>query len=331
MAPGRLLNRNIRPSKVQPEEEDDFDISDENGSGQDAQSADGFDDGSDDDDGPDAENAGEYEADGQLENISFGALKQAQDALSRKRKRNDETNPDQEEKLEALRERLREIKKRKASESESQPKKKKDTKKNAKTNDEDFDVDEESGSDSDSAPSEVGATSKHAPMAQSSKHQVTRKRQVIDVPKLKVRDPRFDAMQQRHAHTGNVEKAYGFLQDYQANEIAELKAAMKATKNEDDKEKLKRKIGSMENRIKAKAAKEREQEVLRKHRKEERQKVEQGKNPYYMKKSELKEKALVEKYKNMKGKDREKAMDKKRKKESQKEIKRMPEARRMAG
>lgn len=331
MAPGRLLNRNIRPSKVQPEEEDDFDISDENGSGQDAQSADGFDDGSDDDDGPDAENAGEYEADGQLENISFGALKQAQDALLRKRKRNDETNPDQEEKLEALRERLREIKKRKASESESQPKKKKDTKKNAKTNDEDFDVDEESGSDSDSAPSEVGATSKHAPMAQSSKHQVTRKRQVIDVPKLKVRDPRFDAMQQRHAHTGNVEKAYGFLQDYQANEIAELKAAMKATKNEDDKEKLKRKIGSMENRIKAKAAKEREQEVLRKHRKEERQKVEQGKNPYYMKKSELKEKALVEKYKNMKGKDREKAMDKKRKKESQKEIKRMPEARRMAG
>lgn len=331
MAPGKLINRNIRPSKVQPDEEDDFDISDEDGSGEDAQSADGFDDGSEDDEGPDAEDAGEDGADGQLENISFGALKQAQDALSRKRKRNDETNPDQEEKLEALRERLREIKKRKASESESQPKKKKDTKKNAKRNDEDFDVDEESGSDSDSAPSEVGATSKHAPMAQSSKHQVTRKRQVIDVPKLKVRDPRFDAMQQRHAHTGNVEKAYGFLQDYQANEIAELKAAMKATKNEDDKEKLKRKIGSMENRIKAKAAKEREQEVLRKHRKEERQKVEQGKNPYYMKKSELKEKALVEKYKNMKGKDREKAMDKKRKKESQKEIKRMPEARRMVG
>lgn len=331
MAPGRLLNRNIRPSKVQPEEEDDFDISDENGSGEDAQSADGFDDGSEEDDGPDAEDAGEDEADGQLENISFGALKQAQDALSRKRKRNDDTNPDQEEKLEALRERLREIKKRKASESESQPKKKKDAKKTTARNKEDFDVDEESGSDSDSAPSEVGATSKHAPMAQSSKHQVTRKRQVIDVPKLKVRDPRFDAMQQRHAHTGNVEKAYGFLQDYQANEIAELKAAMKATKNEDDKEKLKRKIGSMENRIKAKAAKEREQEVLRKHRKEERQKVEQGKNPYYMKKSELKEKALVEKYKNMKGKDREKAMDKKRKKESQKEIKRMPEARRMVG
>lgn len=338
MAPGNLLNRNIRPSKVRLEDEDNFDISEDAASADDAQSAEEFDDGSEG--GDDAENSGaeslgdegdEDEADGQLENVSFGALKQAQDALSRKRKRNDENNPAQEEKLEALRERLRKIKRKRMSESEVQPKKKQASKKLARKDEQRADDEEGSDSDSDSAPSEVGATSKHAPMAQSSKHQVTRKRQVIDVPKIKVRDPRFDAMQQRHAHTGNVEKAYSFLQDYQNAEIAELKAAMKVTKNEDDKEKLKRKIGSMENRIKAKATKEREQEVLRKHRKEERQKVEQGKNPYYMKKSELKEKALVEKYKNMKGKDREKAMDKKRKKESQKEIKRMPEARRMVG
>ena len=338
MAPGKLLNRNIRPSKARPEDEEDLDLSDDAASADDAQSAEEFDDGSEgDDDGEDSgaehdEGEGnENEVDGQLENISFGALKQAQDALSRKRKRNDEHNPAQEEKLEALRERLREIKRKKTDEMETKPKKKQASKKSAARDEQRVDDEDDSDSDSDSAPSEVGATSKHAPMAQSSKHQVTRKRQVIDVPKIKVRDPRFDAMQQRHAHTGNVEKAYSFLQDYQATEIAELKAAMKATKNEDDREKLKRKIGSMENRIKAKAAKEREQEVLRKHRKEERQKVEQGKNPYYMKKSELKEKALVEKYKNMKGKDREKAMDKKRKKESQKEIKRMPEARRMAG
>lgn len=336
MAPGKLLNRNIRPSRVQPEDEEDFDVSEGGVSGDDAQSADGFDDGSEDDEDGDAgegeEDDDEGEVGGQLENISFGALKQAQDALSRKRKRNDETNPAQEEKLEALRERLREIKKRNADESggKVQKKSKQSTKKSSARDEEDSE-EEGSGSDSDSAPSEVGATSKHAPMAQSSKHQVTRKRQVIEVPKLKVRDPRFDAMQQRHAHTGNVEKAYGFLQEYQAAEIAELKAALKTTKNEDDKEKLKRKIGSMENKMKAKAAKEREQEVLRKHRKEERQKVEQGKNPYYLKKSDLKEKALVEKYKNMKGKDREKAIDKKRKKESQKEIKRMPEARRMVG
>jgi hypothetical protein len=95
-------------------------------------------------------------------------------------------------------------------------------------------------------------------MAQSSRYEVTRKRQVIDVPKMKARDPRFDAMQQRNAHTGNVDKAYGFLAEYQADEIAELKTAMKTMNDPFQKDILKRKIGAMENRIKAKAAKERE-------------------------------------------------------------------------
>lgn len=334
MAPAKLLNRNIRPSRVQPEDDDDFDLSGDASEGEDAGSAADFDDvsGDDDDDAPeDDEDEEEGAVDGQLEKVSFGALKQAQDSLSRKRKRNEETNPENDEKLEKIRERLREIKRRKESEAaaEGKPKKKQATKKSDKR-DEDED-DEDSDSDSDSGPEEVGAKSKHAPMAQSSRYEVTRKRQVIEVPKMKARDPRFDAMQQRNAHTGNVEKAYGFLAEYQADEIAQLKAALKTTKDPFQQDLLKRKIGSMENRIKAKAAKEREQEVLRRHRKEERQKVESGKNPYYLKKSELKEQALVEKYKGMKGKEREKAIDKKRKKESQREIKRMPEARRMVG
>jgi ribosomal RNA-processing protein 36 len=336
MAPGKLLNRNIRPSRVQPDDEDDYDM--EAASGSDAPSETGFDEESEDDDndaeGQDGVEDDEEEGpvDAQLEHVSFGALKQAQDALSRKRKRNDETNPEQDEKLEKIRERLREIKRKKtAEEPESKPKKKTSKKADTKSAQADDNDDQHSDSDSDSAPEEVGATSKHAPMSKSSKYQVSRKRQVVEVPKMKSRDPRFDAMQQRNAHTGNVDKAYGFLQEYQADEIAQLKTAMKETNDPFQKDILKRKIGSMENRIKAKAAKEREQEVLRRHRKEERQKVEGGKNPYYLKKSELKEQALVEKYKNMKGKDREKAIDKKRKKESQKEIKRMPDARRMVG
>ena len=44
-----------------------------------------------------------------ISNVSFGALKQAQDAVSRKRKRGSDTTADQEDKLEALRERLRQI------------------------------------------------------------------------------------------------------------------------------------------------------------------------------------------------------------------------------
>jgi ribosomal RNA-processing protein 36 len=334
MAPAKLLNRNIRPSRAQLEDDDDFDLSGDGSEGEDAGSAADFDDesGDDDNDAPeDDEDEEEGAVDGQLEKVSFGALKQAQDSLSRKRKRNEETNPENDEKLEKIRERLREIKRRRESEAEAEgkPKKKQASKKSDKRDEDEHE--EDSDSDSDSGPEEVGAKSKHAPMAQSSRYEVTRKRQVIEVPKMKARDPRFDAMQQRNAHTGNVEKAYGFLAEYQADEIAQLKAALKTTKDPFQQDLLKRKIGSMENRIKAKAAKEREQEVLRRHRKEERQKVESGKNPYYLKKSELKEQALVEKYKGMKGKEREKAIDKKRKKESQREIKRMPEARRMVG
>ncbi|KAM0710788.1 hypothetical protein Q7P35_001526 [Cladosporium inversicolor] len=334
MAPAKLLNRNIRPSQVQPEDDDDFDLSEDGAEGEGAGSAADFDDESGDsgDHAPeDDEDEAEGAVDGQLEKVSFGALKQAQDSLSRKRKRKEEANPENDEKLEKIRERLREIKRRKESEAEAEGKpRKKQASKKSDNRDED-EHNEGSDSDSDSGPEEVGAKGKHAPMAQSSRYEVTRKRQVIEVPKMKARDPRFDAMQQRNAHTGNVDKAYGFLADYQADEIAQLKAALKTTKDPFQQDLLKRKIGSMENRIKAKASKEREQEVLRRHRKEERQKVESGKNPYYLKKSELKEQALVEKYKGMKGKDREKAIDKKRKKESQKEIKRMPEARRMVG
>ena len=332
MPPAKLLNRNIRPSRVQPADDDDFDLSGDGSEGEDAGSAADFDGESEDDaddapgdDGDEEEGA----VDAQLEKVSFGALKQAQDSLSRKRKRNEDTNPENDAKLEKIRERLREIKRRKESEAEAEGKsKKKQASRKSEERDEDED-DEHSDSDSDSGPEEVGAKSKHAPMAQSSRYEVTRKRQVIEVPKMKARDPRFDAIQQRNAHAGNVEKAYAFLAEYQADEIAQLKAALKTTKDPFQQDLLKRKIGSMENRIKAKAAKEREQEVLRRHRKEERKKVESGKNPYYLKKSELKEQALVEKYKGMKGKDREKAIDKKRKKESQKEIKRMPAARRM--
>jgi ribosomal RNA-processing protein 36 len=160
---------------------------------------------------------------------------------------------------------------------------------------------------------------------------VTRKRTVIDVPKRHFRDPRFDALHQQSAPTGNSAKAYSFLRDYQKDEIAELKTAIKQARNEDDKETLKRKMVSMQNRIKAQEAKEREQEILRQHRREEKEKVEQGKKPFYLKSKDVKERAIVEKFKGMKSKDREKLMEKRRRKESQKEKRRMPDARRLNG
>lgn len=275
------------------------------------------------------------EAELQIRHVSFGALQQAQDAVSKKRKRTSDAHLDQDDKLAALRDRLRQIKAQK-TEKPSKEKKVSGRTKNAKSisRDGDDDGDDSDESDSDSGPSEEDApnksrTSKHAPTAQSTKYQVSRKRQVVDVPKRNVRDPRFDAFHQ-HAEPSNTDKAYSFLDDYQRDEIKELKAEIKRTKDEDDKQILRRKVNSMENRLKAKAAKEREQEVVRRHRKEEKARVEEGKTPYYLKKKEIKEQALVEKFKGMKSRERQKLIDKRQKKESQKEKKRMPDARRMA-
>ena len=338
MAPARIIQRNIRPAKRQREEDSEEDVSEEDfgGGASDEAGSDevGSDLDQDDIEQEDGEEDGNPEQ--QLSSVSFGALKHAQDSLSRKRKRNQESTPAQDEKLEALRERLRQLREKNAGGAKSKGAGGRNAvSKVTAQSDEEQEDDDESASDSD-APSEEAAPtsrgSKHAPMSQSTKHQVTRKRQVIDVPNRKVRDPRFDALHSSAAHPGDSSnKAYAFLHDYQASEVAELKAALKNTKDEHDKETLKRKIGSMENQRRTREAKERQQAVLRAHRKEERSKVEQGKNPYYLKKGELRERALVEKFKGMKGKEREKAVEKRRLRESQKEKKRMPEARRMPG
>lgn len=327
MAPSRaLLDRNIRAPALLNTSEDYQ--SDQDGS----MTADGDDvSGDSEDENADADERRKSEGDAaevELGNTSFGALKQAQDALARKRKRGSDETDEQSEKLEVLRARLRELREKKGIA---------ETKSSGARHAARVESDNAAGSDSDSgsAPSEEdapGARSKHAPMAQSSKHQVTRKRQVIEVPHRKLRDPRFDALHSAAAHpSDNAEKAYSFLRDYQIAEVAELKAALKATKDHDEKEKLKTTIGAMENRLRAKAAKEREREVIRQHRKEEKEKVGQGKTPYYLKSAELKERVQVKRFEGMKGKEREKVVEKKRKKQDQKEKRRMPRARRMDG
>ncbi|KAK5132472.1 hypothetical protein LTR08_009018 [Meristemomyces frigidus] len=339
MAPSRLLHRNVRPTRVAEEEYDDQSLEDEelDGSevdGDEDQSVGSQDESADDGGGAEADSDAassdaasdqEDDVEQKIVNISFGTLKQAHEALSKKRKRGPDINDSQNDKLEALRKRLRQIKEEKAA---SQPQN------SAVTQNDDAASD--AASDSDSAPSEEGAStarsSKHAPRSQTTRHQVTRKRAVVDVPKRVVRDPRFDAVQQRSAHAGdNMDKAYAFLADYQKSEIEELKVAAKATVDEDERVLLRRRVNAMENRVKAKAAKAREQEVRRVHRKEEKGRVEMGKTPYYLKEKEVKERALVEKFRGMKGKERERAVEKRRKKESQAEIKRMPANRRVVG
>lgn len=228
-----------------------------------------------------------------MSKVSFGALAKAQDALSktqtadRKRKRGAETSKSQEDKLEALRERLRQIKAEKtaagAKPSAKHKAKKSKVVQEEPTEDEDEDEDEDSDdSESDAAPK--ARSSKHAPAVQSSKRMVSRKRKVVDVKKPVFRDPRFDNMGGAAPDDNIVNNRYAFLNDYKASEIAELRSTIKKTKNEAEKERLKKTLMSMESQQKAREAKEKQQEIVREHKRKEKELVKQGKQPFFLKK-----------------------------------------------
>jgi len=279
--------------------------------------------GDDDDDDDDAD--GDADAQQKISNISFGTLARAQDSLSKKRKRGSEEKPQNDDKLEALRARLHQLREQKGLNKPAIDSHKRDD-----NSDREDDEDESGESSEDDEGAPKSRSSKHAPGSMSSKRQVTRKRPVVDAPKRQVRDPRFGPVGGRQDET-KLQKNYAFLNDYAESEMSELKAAIKKTKNEDEKDTLKRKLLSMESKKKARESKDRQQQVLREHRKKERDAINQGKNPFYLKRSEQKQLALVDKYNSMKGRDREKLMERRRKKVAGKEKKMMPQARRMVG
>jgi ribosomal RNA-processing protein 36 len=276
----------------------------------------------------------------QMSKVSFGALTKAQEALSkqqptdRKRKRGDATSQSQEDKLEVLRARLRQIKAEKLA-SGAQPSKKAKTSKKTKSKafqDEGSKGKQEAGddseSDADAAP--TARSSKHAPAVQSSKRMVSRKRKVVDVKKPVFRDPRFESVSGPRPEEHVVGKRYAFLNDYRTSEISDLRSTIKKTKDEREKERLKKQLLSMESQQKARERKEQLQDVARAHKKKEKELVKEGKQPFFLKQSEQKQIALVDRFQNMKSKQREHVIERRRKKVTAKERKNMPDERRTA-
>ena len=171
-------------------------------------------------------------------------------------------------------------------------------------------------------------TSKHAPTELSSKKAVSRKREVVAMQKVNHRDPRFEPI------SGSVDeqrtkKNYSFLETYRDSEMSELKSAISKTVNGQGKEELRRLFLAMESRKKAQDVKEQQQEVLRKHRKQEKEKIGRGKRPFFLKKADQKRLALVERFEGMKSRQVDKVIEKRRRKKAAREGKVMPNARRV--
>jgi ribosomal RNA-processing protein 36 len=284
----------------------------------------------------------------QLRTVSFGSLAKAQDALRqehKKRKRTD-NNDNTEETLAALRKRLKELQEsdEKIIPKKSHPGKPGSHSHNfARVNNEHELASDSSASGADTHSANF-RSSKHAPTVRSSKYAVSRKRTVVSVPKTSVRDPRFDPM------TGTLDreklhKNYKFLDDYVDSEIKELKAKLKGQKLPDregsrKKKKrenkltpeeviaLKKELTQKESKRATQEARERELEVQSEHRKHEKEMVKRGKQPYFLKKSEMKKQVLVKRFESMGEGKIKKAMERKRKKMASKERKNMPTSRR---
>ncbi|KAJ5902519.1 rRNA biogenesis protein rrp36 [Penicillium taxi] len=330
MAISDMLNRRVR---AQPDQQEDIYSEESNAeevsSDENEEEGDSDEDMSDSDEKEDDEeledeetqssnSEGDDDIQASLSNISFGALAKAQASMGpkkRKGKASEESETaspldDIREKIREAREQKREAATKLAGSKSQQAKEKK----------------------------EKARASKHAPMVQSSKYAVTRKRQVVEPPNVaKARDPRFDAAVMGYSGAGRhnqaTSNAYAFLDDYRESELKDLKTQMSRTKNEAQKEALKRQIRSATDRMKTRANEKREREVVSEHNKREKELIREGKKstPYYLKQSDLKKKVMEKKYSEMKSKDRSKALERRRKKMASKERKEMPWERRGAG
>ncbi|GAA6019207.1 hypothetical protein JCM11491_001417 [Sporobolomyces phaffii] len=178
-----------------------------------------------------------------------------------------------------------------------------------------------------------GRSNKHAPTEMSTKRPVSRARQIVEPTTLKARDPRFDSL------SGSVnqdlfQRSYSFLSGSLEKEVETLRqTAVKARKNaqlpEAEKEKIEDSLRRMENRLVERKRKEREHAAMKDWKKEEKEKRQQGKGAFYLKEADKKKLFLKAKFDELSQDKRKlsKAMDKKRRKTSQKEKKQMPRIR----
>jgi ribosomal RNA-processing protein 36 len=242
-----------------------------------------------------------------LADISFGALAKAQASLREKKRNSKHTKEPSTatSTVDEIRTKLREAREQKAAADEKAKRKEKKSR-----------------------------SSKHAPMEQSSKRAVTRKRTAVELPPApRSRDPRFDAAVMGHSGVGKHPhggKAYAFLDEYRASELKELKETMRKTKNPQQKEKIKAEVRRMEDKMRSAANKKREADVVAEHKKKEKQLIREGKKatPYYLKNSELQKQVLEKKYEEMGSRERSKALERRRRKMASKERKEMPWERR---
>ncbi|KAF8168144.1 hypothetical protein B0H34DRAFT_48463 [Crassisporium funariophilum] len=183
-------------------------------------------------------------------------------------------------------------------------------------------------------------SSKHAPTEVTSKRPVTRKRTVVEVPKLVARDPRFLPTAGEFS-VDKFSQQYSFLADNHKKELATLRETLKQaykllassprdlrSEREHEVYRLEQAVKRAESLVNRDRLDQIQREALSKVKKEEHGKREQGKGSWYLKKADQQQLVMKARYEAL-AKDGgqravKKAIERKQKKVSQKEKRSRP-------
>ncbi|XP_037055686.1 ribosomal RNA processing protein 36 homolog isoform X3 [Peromyscus leucopus] len=163
----------------------------------------------------------------------------------------------------------------------------------------------------------VCVADKHRPLEMSAKVRVPFLRQVA-------RDPRFDDLSGEY-NPEIFDKTYQFLNDIRAKEKELVKKQLKKHRSGEEHEKLRQLLQRMEQQDLAQQERKQQQELRLALKQERRALAQQGHRPYFLKKSEQRQLALAEKFKELKrSKKLESFLSRKRRRNAGKDRKHLP-------
>ncbi|XP_037375633.1 kelch domain-containing protein 3 isoform X2 [Talpa occidentalis] len=165
---------------------------------------------------------------------------------------------------------------------------------------------------------------KHRPLEMSAKVRVPFLRQVVPISKKVARDPRFDDLSGEY-NPEVFDKTYQFLDDIRAKEKELVKKQLKKHRSGEKHEKLQQLLQRMEQQESTQQERKRQQELRLALKQERRAQAQQGHRPYFLKKSEQRQLALAEKFKELKrSKKLESFLSRKRRRNAGKDRRHLP-------
>ena len=172
-----------------------------------------------------------------------------------------------------------------------------------------------------------GRANKNAPAVMKSNRPVRRLRIDANNASRKFRDPRFT----EGSGTLDSDKFhhnYAFLDEYQEDEVNALGRALKKTKNADQREQLKAELLKRKQELTERRRSLKVKARLLAVKQDEREKVKNGKTPFFLKRSAKKQIALEERFDELKKEGKLSSfLQKKRKRNANKEHKSLPRQR----